>query len=385
MNNYTEEVKQILKRSELIGIKENNEYVTTKHIVLAIKEMKTSIDNILNKYIQKNETNEENYKIEKNSYILYSKELLKTIEEIIYQTNELSDIISLPILLNTLLTNKDTEAYKYLKKTKVDINSLKKEVETIGLIKENILLNSIGTNLNEISSSLDPVIGRDKEILEIIEILKRKNKNNPLLIGEAGVGKTAVVEELARRIKNKQVPTFLENKTIYSINLGTLIAGTKYRGEFEEKLNTLINEIEASEEIILFIDEIHGIVGAGGAEGAIDASNILKPALARGKLKLIGSTTTLEYKTSIEKDKALDRRFQKVLINEPTYEETKTILTKLKPHYEKYHNVEIPNKILDLTITLTNKYIKNRKNPDKSIDILDEICAKTSLIKKGEL
>lgn len=382
MNNYTEEVKQILKRSELIGIKENNEYVTTKHIVLAIKEMKTSIDNILNKYIQKNETNEENYKIEKNSYILYSKELLKTIEEIIYQTNELSNIISLPILLNTLLTNKDTEAYKYLKKTKVDINSLKKEVETIGLIKENILLNSIGTNLNEISSSLDPVIGRDKEILEIIEILKRKNKNNPLLIGEAGVGKTAVVEELARRIKNKQVPTFLENKTIYSINLGTLIAGTKYRGEFEEKLNTIINEIEASEDIILFIDEIHGIVGAGGAEGAIDASNILKPALARGKLKLIGSTTTLEYKTSIEKDKALDRRFQKVLINEPTYEETKTILTKLKPHYEKYHNVEIPNKILDLTITLTNKYIKNRKNPDKSIDILDEICAKTSLIKK---
>lgn len=382
MNNYTEEVKQILKRSELIGIKENNEYVTTKHIVLAIKEMKTSIDNILNKYIQKNETNEENYKIERNSYILYSKEMLKTIEEIIYQTNELSNIISLPILLNTLLTNKDTEAYKYLKKTKVDINSLKKEVETIGLIKENILLNSIGTNLNEISSSLDPVIGRDKEILEIIEILKRKNKNNPLLIGEAGVGKTAVVEELARRIKNKQVPTFLENKTIYSINLGTLIAGTKYRGEFEEKLNTLINEIEASEEIILFIDEIHGIVGAGGAEGAIDASNILKPALARGKLKLIGSTTTLEYKTSIEKDKALDRRFQKILINEPTYEETKTILTKLKPHYEKYHNVEIPNKILDLTITLTNKYIKNRKNPDKSIDILDEICAKTSLIKK---
>ena len=169
MNNYTEEVKQILKRSELIGIKENNEYVTTKHIVLAIKEMKTSIDNILNKYIQKNETNEENYKIERNSYILYSKELLKTIEEIIYQTNELSNIISLPILLNTLLTNKDTEAYKYLKKTKVDINSLKKEVETIGLIKENILLNSIGTNLNEISSSLDPVIGRDKEILEIIE------------------------------------------------------------------------------------------------------------------------------------------------------------------------------------------------------------------------
>ena len=174
MNNYTEEVKQILKRSELIGIKENNEYVTTKHIILAIKEMKTSIDNILNKYIQKNETNEENYKIERNSYILYSKEMLKIIEEIIYQTNGLSNIISLPILLNTLLTNKDTEAYKYLKKTKVDINSLKKEVDTIGLIKENILLNSIGTNLNEISSSLDPVIGRDKEILEIIEISQKK-------------------------------------------------------------------------------------------------------------------------------------------------------------------------------------------------------------------
>ena len=370
MNNYTEEVKQILKRSELIGIKENNEYVTTKHIVLAIKEVKTSIDNILNKYIQKNETNEENDKIEKNSYILYSKEILKVIEEIIYQNNEISNIISLPILLKTLLNNKDTEAYKYLKKTKIDINSIKKEVETIGLIKENILLNSTGTNLNEISSSLDPVIGRDKEILEIIEILKRKNKNNPLLIGEAGVGKTAVVEELARRIKNKQVPTFLENKTIYSINLGTLIAGTKYRGEFEEKLNTLINEIEASEDIILFIDEIHGIVGAGGAEGAIDASNILKPALARGKLKLIGSTTTLEYKTSIEKDKALDRRFQRVLIKEPTYEETKIILKKLKPHYEKYHNIEIPNQILDLTIKLTNKYIKNRKDPDSKKPVL---------------
>ncbi len=229
------------------------------------------------------------------------------------------------------------------------------------------------------TDGLDPVIGRGKEVKRVMEILCRRTKNNPILIGDAGVGKTAIVEELSRLIANDDVPRSLLNKRIISLDMATMVAGTKYRGEFEERMKKVIKEIEDNNDIILFIDEIHTLVGAGGAEGAIDASNILKPALARGKIRCIGATTTEEYKKFIEKDSALERRFQKVYINEPSVSETKNILMKIKGIYEEYHNVFIDEKIIDSIINLSEKYIFDRNRPDKEIDILDEVSSSVGL------
>ena len=212
-----------------------------------------------------------------------------------------------------------------------------------------------------------------------MEILCRRTKNNPILIGDAGVGKTAIVEELSRLIVNDEVPKVLCDKKIISLEMATIVAGTKYRGEFEERMKKVIKEIEDNDDIILFIDEIHTLVGAGGAEGAIDASNILKPALARGKIRCIGATTTEEYKKFIEKDSALERRFQKIFVNEPSIGETKNILMKIKNIYERYHNVIIDNDMIDYIINLSEKYIFDRNRPDKEIDILDEVASRVGL------
>ena len=386
MNNYTEELKRILKNSELIAESLNSSDINSIHFLMSLLKNSNSLTPVLEKHkidyeeIKSFLTN----KNEPTKYLFYSKELLSSIEGVILSLENIDDEITLNLLFNEILSNKNTLCYKALIKTNTDIENLKKDIKTTNTISSNSILKSIGRNLNElaIKKEFDPVIGREKEITRIIEVLKRKNKNNPLLLGEAGVGKTSVVEELASRITKNLVPDFLKGKTIYEVNLSSVIAGTKYRGEFEEKLTKLINELETNNNLILFIDEIHTLVGAGGAEGAIDASNILKPALARGKLSLIGATTLKEYTSSIEKDKALDRRFEPLLINEPNYDETLYILKKIKPNYEKYHNVKIPNNIIELTAKLSDKYIKNRNNPDKSIDILDEICAITSLVEK---
>ncbi len=386
MNNYTEELKRILKNSELIAENLNSSDINSIHFLMSLLKNSNSLTPVLEKHkidyeeIKRFLTN----KNEPTKYLFYSKELLSSIEGVILSLENIDDEITLNLLFNEILSNKNTLCYKTLIKTNTDIENLKKDIKTTNTISSNSILKSIGRNLNElaIKKEFDPVIGREKEITRIIEVLKRKNKNNPLLLGEAGVGKTSVVEELASRITKNLVPDFLKGKTIYEVNLSSVIAGTKYRGEFEEKLTKLINELETNNNLILFIDEIHTLVGAGGAEGAIDASNILKPALARGKLSLIGATTLKEYTSSIEKDKALDRRFEPLLINEPNYDETLYILKKIKPNYEKYHNVKIPNNIIELTAKLSDKYIKNRNNPDKSIDILDEICAITSLVEK---
>ena len=244
-----------------------------------------------------------------------------------------------------------------------------------------LLVDSFGIDLNKKSKNgeIDPVICRDKEIERIIEILSRRTKNNPILLGEAGVGKTAIVEELARLIETGDVPIGLVGKRIVSISMASLVAGTKYRGEFEERIEKLINELENNNEVILFIDEMHTLVGAGGAEGAIDASNILKPALARGKVRIIGATTTSEYKEFIESDKALSRRFQPVIIKEPSAIDSVLILKKLRPIYEEYHHVRISDEILEKIVSLSNKYIYDRKLPDKAIDVLDEVCSKVSV------
>jgi ATP-dependent Clp protease ATP-binding subunit ClpB len=226
------------------------------------------------------------------------------------------------------------------------------------------------------NGKLDPVIGRDEEIRKVVEVLARKTKNNVILIGEPGVGKTAIVEGLAERIVKNDVPSTLANKEIYELDMGALVAGAKYRGEFEERLKAVLNKIKASDhKIILFIDEIHLIVGAGKADGALDASNMLKPLLARGEIDCIGATTLNEYREYIEKDRALERRFQTVLVGEPTVEDTITILRGLKERFETYHGVSITDGALIAAATLSNRYITNRFLPDKAIDLIDEACA----------
>ncbi|KWW31223.1 MAG: ATPase AAA [bacterium P3] len=240
-------------------------------------------------------------------------------------------------------------------------------------------LNKYAKNLNQLAQAgkLDPVIGRDEEIRRVLQILSRRTKNNPILIGEPGVGKTAIAEGLAHRIVSGDVPENLKSKTIYSLDMGALVAGAKYKGEFEERLKSVIREInEADGEIVLFIDEIHTLVGAGGGEGAMDAANILKPALARGELRAIGATTLAEYQKYFEKDKALERRFQSVLIDEPSVPDTISILRGLKERYEVHHKVRIKDEAIISAAELSHRYISNRFLPDKAIDLIDEAAAR---------
>ena len=240
-------------------------------------------------------------------------------------------------------------------------------------------LEKYARNLTDVARNgkLDPVIGRDEEIRRIIQVLSRRTKNNPVLIGEPGVGKTAIVEGLAQRIVNGDIPATLEGKQVISLDLGSLVAGAKYRGEFEDRLKAVLKEVEErAGEIILFIDEIHTLVGAGAAEGSMDASNMLKPALARVELHCVGATTLDEYRKYIEKDAALERRFQPVLVQEPTEEDTIAILRGIKEKYEVHHGVRIQDSATVAAVTLSNRYITDRFLPDKAIDLIDESASK---------
>ena len=226
---------------------------------------------------------------------------------------------------------------------------------------------------------LDPVIGRDNEIDRVIRILCRRSKNNPCLIGEAGVGKTAVIEGLAQRISSGDVPPELECKRVVSLDLSSVLAGTKYRGDFEERIKAIIGEVCSAGNVILFIDEIHNMMGIGAAEGAIDAANILKPQLARGEIQLIGATTFEEYRRHIEKDSALERRFQSVVVKEPTERQAIEILKGLRERYETHHRIKIPDDTLEYAVRLSSRYIPDRFLPDKAIDLIDEAAASVKL------
>ena len=385
MVKYDKDVIKVLKQSEKEMHELNNSSVTINHFILATLKLSNNVKTILNKfditykkYKDKMKKNDINLK---NNFIFYSLNIKKLLDLSYDTANRYqSEYIKLEHIFITII-DEDIKL-DILKEFNLNLEYFYKELLHSFNNSSNIIFD-IGADLTEKAKNmkLGNIVGRDKEIKQVIEILARKNKNNPILIGEAGVGKTAIVEELANMISNNNVPDFLKNKKIISINFSSIISGTKYRGEFEEKLNKILKECEERDDIILFIDEIHTIVGAGGAEGAIDASNILKPSLARSSLKLIGATTINEYKKTIANDKALDRRFQKVIVNIPNKEETYNILKKIKSEYEKYHNVLISNKVLSSISELSEKYILDRNNPDKSIDILDEACATTSVLK----
>ncbi|MCD8528617.1 MAG: ATP-dependent chaperone ClpB [Chitinophagales bacterium] len=298
--------------------------------------------------------------------------------------------VSIEHLILALIEGKDATA-QLLKQHGVTIDAAKRAIEELRkgskVTDQNAeatynALSKYAANLNERAreGKLDPVIGRDEEIRRVLHILSRRTKNNPLLVGEPGVGKTAIAEGIAHRIVNGDVPENLRSREIYSLDLGLLMAGAKYRGEFEERLKAVIKEVqEAGNKIILFIDEIHTLVGAGATEGAMDAANILKPALARGELRAIGATTNKEYQKYFEKDKALERRFQKVMIDEPTPEDSISILRGLKERYEMHHKVKIKDDAIISAVELSDRYITDRQLPDKAIDLIDEAAAKLRL------
>lgn len=379
---YSLEISNIFKEAEKEMLNLNHPYVGSEHLLLSLLKNSKEISKITSKY----DLTYESFKKElmlivgsaakKSSYILYTPLLKRIINLAIEEASEKKEELKDFHLLKALIEEGEGIAIRLLYKMDINLEKLYDELkDNAKKSNKKLEILSIGRNLMDITDMKELVIGRDKEISLIIETLIRKNKNNPLLVGDAGVGKTAIVEELVRRIKKKEVPTMLQTKKIVMLEMGSLVAGTKYRGEFEEKLTKIIRELENNQDIILFIDEIHTIVNAGGAEGAINASDILKPYLARGKVKIIGATTTNEYNKFIVKDKALNRRFELIRVLEPNTEETIEILNKIKKNYESHYNIKITKENIKDIVYYTNKYVIEKRNPDKSLDILDSVCA----------
>lgn len=393
--NFEEEARKVLVMAKKEMYDLRHPYVSSEHLLLAILKLSSEISDRLKEYdLDYNSFKTEIIKVigtgsKSSEWFLYTPLLKRILENAVCDARDNNNgIVTVNHLFASLLEEGEGVAIRILVGMGIDIDELYDDFAYKLVSKSSnkkLLIDEIGTDLNKkaMDGMLDPVTGRDKEIKRVLEILSRRAKNNPLLIGDAGVGKTAIVEELASMIVRGEVPLNLRNKRIISLDMASSVAGTKYRGEFEERMNQILKEIEENDDIILFIDEIHTLVGAGGAEGAIDASNIFKPALARGKIRCIGATTTEEYKKFIEKDKALERRFQKVVIEAPDVKTVKDILVNLKEIYEGYHKVILDDGILDLIIDLSERYMYNRRQPDKAIDILDEVCAKVS-IKEGK-
>lgn len=321
-----------------------------------------------------------------NQYL--SKDLSRILDESVKIASQLKDdFVSIEHILLALCQS-DTNTGKFLKEQGVDQNAILealKEIRGSQRITSQDpedtyqALKKYGRDLNSLArkGKLDPVIGREDEIRRVLQVLSRRTKNNPVLVGEPGVGKTAIAEGLAFRIVKGEVPEGLKTKTIIALDMGALIAGTSFRGQFEERMKAVVNEVKESEgEVILFIDELHTLVGAGSAQGSVDAANILKPALARGEMHCIGATTLDEYRKYIEKDPALERRFQPVMVDEPTIEDTISILRGLKERYEIHHGVRITDEAIIAAATLSHRYISDRFLPDKAIDLIDEAASK---------
>lgn len=396
--NFTEEARKILMGAKKEMHELKHPYVGSEHLLLSILKGENSVSKKLKEYkldypMLKDEIiNIIGIGNKESDCFLYTPLLKRILENAVIDSKDNNDgEVTIEHLFSGLLEEGEGVAIRIMLGMNIDIDSLYDEFsyKLVNKKKKNkkLIIEEMGIDLTEKAANgqLDPVIGRDEEIKRTIEILCRRTKNNPILIGEAGVGKTAIAEELSTKIVNGDVPLSLRGKKVISLDMASLVAGTKYRGEFEERLNKILKEIEENDDIILFIDEIHTLVGAGGAEGAIDASNIFKPALARGKLRCIGATTIDEYKKYIEKDSALERRFQKVIVEKPNGKTVKDILMKLKTVYEKFHLVKIDEDIIDLIIDLSEKYVYDRNEPDRSIDILDEVCAKVNITESSSL
>ena len=402
---YTRQAQEALNMARKIAAELKHPYVGTEHLLFGLKRVFTGV---AGQVLDKNKVDEE--QMEKAMDILvsapeaakkerkhleYSPRLRYILEESQNEAVQLaSEKVGTEHLLLTMLKDGDCVATRMLMTLNVNIQKLfqdlllaagidpkeymenQKDGETVGGI-----IDQYSTDLTQEAreGKLDPVIGREKEIARVMEILSRRTKNNPCLVGEPGVGKTAIVEGLARQIAEGIVPESMKDKRIMVLDLPGMIAGSKYRGEFEERMKKLIREVKTAGNIILFLDELHTIIGAGGAEGAIDASNILKPSLARGEMQLIGATTLTEYRKYIEKDAALERRFQPVTVEEPTEDECIRILEGLKEKYEAHHDVEIEEDALKASVHMSSRYINDRFLPDKAIDVLDESCSKVKL------
>lgn len=409
---FTDRAKMVLDNAKIISNEFNHGYVGTEHILVGIlnddgeakkilKSMNVTLDGVkalIKEYIGIGDIDMSYPLLE----IPITPRTKRILEESISEARSANVTYVLPEhILLSLIKDKDSVAYIILSNLEVNFSKIRKQLrdylgyENEGIVDKdkienkkrnkdkkdiNVLLKH-GVDLTSLAEDgkLDPVIGRDDETQRVLEILCRRNKNNPCLIGEPGVGKTAIVEGLAQRIVSGDIPDILKDKTIITLDLTSMVAGAKYRGEFEDRLKNAINELKRNKDVILFIDEIHTIVGAGGAEGAIDASNILKPALARGEIQCIGATTIDEYRKHIEKDTALERRFQPVTIGEPTKEDALSILKGLRSNYENHHGVIITDEAINASVELSVKYINDRFLPDKAIDLIDEGAARIKI------
>jgi ATP-dependent Clp protease ATP-binding subunit ClpB len=398
INKFTIKAQECVQSAQQIAFENQNPVIENAHLLKGITE---NDEEIINYVFSKTGANLQRVKLandaiiaglpkmssgnnnpalsqQLNSTMMQSEKIMKDMQD---------EYVSVEHLILALLHNND-QVGNLMKDAGIKYNDAKKAIESLkGDSKvtsasggeQYQALKKYAINLNEMASKgkLDPVIGRDEEIRRVLQILSRRTKNNPVLIGEPGVGKTAIAEGLARRIVQGDVPENLKSKTIFSLDMGALIAGAKYKGEFEERLKSVVNEvIKSNGEYVLFIDEIHTLVGAGKSEGAMDAANILKPALARGELKAIGATTLAEYQKYIENDKALERRFQKVMVEEPDVQDAISILRGLKERYEVHHKVRIKDEAIINAVELSNRYISDRFLPDKAIDLLDEAASK---------
>src|SRR5690625_2520422 len=398
-NNFTIKSQEAIQQAQQIAHGHGHQQIENEHILKALFEIDENVvpfilkklnvnvqmlQEILNKQLQ-------SFPKVSCGDLMLSRETARTITEASTIAKKMNDeYVSIEHILLAILNSKSSIAQSLRDQgaTEKDMKGAIQELRGGERVTSHSAeetynsLNKYANNLNQLArdGKLDPVIGRDEEIRRILQILSRRTKNNPMLVGEPGTGKTAIVEGLAHRIVDGDVPENLKNKEIYSLDMGALIAGAKYKGEFEERLKSVIKEVTSSEgDIVLFIDEIHTLVGAGGGQGAMDAANILKPALARGELRAIGATTLDEYQKYFEKDKALERRFQRVVVDEPDTEDAISILRGLKDRYEAHHHVHILDEAIIAAVELSARYITDRFLPDKAIDLIDESSAKLKL------